>query len=275
MLGIGAIAGAAALFAYWRAKGLGGGGSSPREPARLPVDSTWPTPDASAHRGVWPNGGARTERWRGQVAARAGDLPINALLKWIDMESGGDTCSTGLSTEVGIFQLDMPSDAKYGATLAQLRAICAKSKRTNPAILMDVTAWLTPDELEQEVGAGINKVRAARDDVRKVLASTGTHWPESSFDFGTAVKQIHALPSVIFEMLPKVAAKFGPPASWAHFRAAVLAWPHDASMGHSLPYALGPSKRKLANRLADTMANAEEFGGFWGPKLIASDRDVA
>lgn len=202
------------------------------------------------------------ERWRNEVIKRAKDLPVGAVLEWIRIESGGDMCSTGLPSEVGIFQLMFPGDAKYGATLEGLRAICQKSKTQNPRDL----SWLTEADLDMEVGAGIRKMQAARDSVRKVFAQHNVRWPEASFDFGSAVKQIHAAPAVIVELLPKIARRDGaPPSSWNDLRQKAMSFP-VAQMGQGLArLANAPSKQGLKNRLEDTLRNAEFVGRAWAP----------
>jgi len=118
-----------------------------------------------------------------------------------------------------------------------------------------------------EVGAGIRKVSAARDTVRRVFAQTGVKWPETSFDFGSAVKQIHATPAVITELVPKIARDGKPISSWADLRQRVLAFP-VSQMGDGLrSLALAKSKHGLPNRLDDTMSNAEIVGRAWGSAL--------
>ena len=202
------------------------------------------------------------ERWRSEVAKRAKDLPVDAILEWIRIESGGDMCSTGLPSEVGIFQLMFPGDAKYGATLEGLRAICQKSKTQNPRDL----SWLSEADLDMQVGAGIRKMLAARDSVRKVFAQHNVRWPEASFDFGSAVKQIHAAPAVIVELLPKIARRDGAaPSSWNDLRQKAMSFP-VAQMGQGLArLANAPSKHGLKNRLEDTLRNAEFVGRLWAP----------
>lgn len=210
-----------------------------------------------------PSGPSRfpplVERWRREVEKRAKGLPIDAILEWIRIESGGDMCSTGNPGEVGIFQLSFPDDAKYGATLEGLRAICKKSQGQNSADI----SWLSESELDMEVGAGIRKILAARDVVRRVFASSGISWPETSFDFGSAVKQIHATPAVITELVPKI-ARSGPPSSWSDLRRRVMTFP-VAQMGSGLrSLANAPSRHGLQNRLEDTLRNAEFVGRAWG-----------
>lgn len=206
------------------------------------------------------------ERWRGEIEKRAKDLPVDAILEWISIESGGDTCALGMATEAGIFQLNFPDDAKYGATLEGLQAICAKSKLPGFNI-----SWLTPAELDMEVGAGIRKIAAARDTVRQVFGQAGVKWPETSFDFGSAVKQIHATPGVITELVPKISRQSGAPISWADLRRRVIDFPTTQMSGvdqKGRPYglrllALSPSRYGLKNRLEDTLRNAEFVGSAW------------
>lgn len=223
------------------------------------------------------------ERWRFEIAKRAGDLPVDPLLTWIAMESGGDMSSTGTSTEVGIWQLNLPGgndDSKYGATLEGLRSIAKKSDEQarqgrNP---MDLS-WMTPAELDMQVGAGIRKVLAARDTVRKVLAANGATWPETSRDFGAAIKQVHGLPAVIGDLFPRVTRKLGRPiASWDEFRREAVAFPVDQMVdAHGKPIPLaryarapsvhptGPHDRipKQTSRMEDTLVNADIFGKAW------------
>jgi hypothetical protein len=201
------------------------------------------------------------ERWRREVEQRAQGLPVDAILEWIRIESGGDMCSVGGPTEVGIFQLMFPGDTKYGATLEGLRAICQKSKgRANPSDI----SWMSEAELDMMVGAGINKILASRDIVRRVFAAHDVRWPEGSFDFGSAVKQIHATPAVITELVPKIVRQSGPPASWSDLRQKVMTFP-VGQMGAGLRKLWNaPSKRGLQNRLEDTLRNAEFVGRAWG-----------
>lgn len=169
-------------------------------------------------------------------------------------------CSIGSPTEVGIWQLSFPSDAKYGATLEGLRAICKKSQLHDPANI----SWLSASELDMEVGSGIRKVVAARDEVRKVFAQNGVTWPETSFDFGSAVKQIHATPAVITEIVPKITRRDGvAPASWDDLHRLTMTFP-VAQMGQGLRALWNtPSRHGLKNRLEDTLNNAAMVGRAW------------
>lgn len=208
------------------------------------------------------------ERWRGEVAKRSRGLigQTNAILEWIRIESGGDMCSIGNPNEAGIFQLSFPADAKFGATLQGLQEICRKSQSQNP---VDIS-WLSDGELDMEVGAGIRKILAARDDVRRVFLANNVHWPETSFDFGSAVKQIHAAPAVISELVPKITRQSGPPENWADLRRRVTAFPVN-QMGNGLRTLWNaPSRHGLQNRLEDTLYNAEFVGRAWGMSTARS-----
>lgn len=248
IFGIGAIAGAVFLISR-RASGASTG--SPRERSFPPFEPP------IGPIGKFP---PLVERWRPEVARRAQGLPIDAILEWIRIESGGDMCSTGTPGEAGIFQLSFPDDAKYGATLETLRAICERSKRQNPADI----SWLSEDDLDMEVGAGIRKILGARDTVRHVFSQTGVVWPEASFDFGSAVKQIHATPGVITELLPKISRASGSPSRWSDLRQRVLTFPVDQMSPRLRQLAIAPSHYGLKSRLEDTMRNAEFVGRAWG-----------
>lgn len=245
VLGVGAVVGAVALLAHFSRTSV-----APRSSERGSI----PIPSGFLSR--FPR---LVERWRNAVSRRSKDLPVPALLEWIRIESGGDMCSTGTPYEVGIFQLMFPADAKYGATLEGLQAICKKSQHQDPSDI----SWLSEGELDMEVGAGINKILAARDEVRRALAQSSVTWPERSFDFGSAVKQIHAAPAVISELIPKITRQGGPPASWRELRRRVMEFPTE-QMGQGLrALAHAPSKHGLRNRLEDTLENAEIVGRAW------------
>jgi hypothetical protein len=239
-----------------------------------PVTPPVATPAAAAHPQLtFP---PLVERWRGFVTAYAAPLglPVDPILRWLEIESGGDTCAVGAWYELGVFQLNLNpaesgNNSRFGATIDGLKAICAKSNRPGFTI-----AQLTPAEVDMEIGAGVRMVAEARDRIRATFADAGVRWPENTFDFGSAVKQIHALPAVVFELLPQIARASGPPLDWAHFRASVIAFPR-AQMGAGLqPYAMAPSKHGLSSRLEDTLSNAEAVGHAWGLPLSVTRGSV-
>ena len=257
VISLGVAAGAVALLVRFSRSAA----PAPRSPREFPPPPLFRPPNAPPGGGRFP---ALVERWRGEVARRSKDLPVPAILEWIRSESGGDMCSTGTPYEVGIFQLMFPGDAKYGASLEGLRAICRKSDQHDPSDI----SWLSESELDMEVGAGIRKILAARDEVRQSLKNRHVAWPETSFDFGSAVKQIHAAPAVITELLPKLLRQGGPPASWSELRQRVLTFPVD-QMGEGLrSLAQAPSRHGLKNRLEDTLNNAEGVGRAWAASYV-------
>lgn len=248
VLGTGAVIGVVILLARFSRQASASTLGSPRE--RVPPE---------APRGPLGRFPPLVERWRGEVAKRAKDLPVDALLEWIRIESGGDMDPSGLPTEAGIWQLNFPDDARYGATLEGLRSMAVKSRSQKPADI----SWLSESDLDMQVGAGIRKVSAARDVVRRVFAQNVVAWPETSFDFGSAVKQIHATPAVITELVPKLSRQGVPPASWSELRQRVMTFPID-QMGPGLrKLANTPSRYGLKNRLEDTLRNAEFVGRAW------------
>jgi len=165
---------------------------------------------------------ASVEAWRALVQQRAdADMPIDSLMAWLDHESGGNPCSTGIIktdgtiVEAGIAQTYHPDDDRFGATVAQLRASCTGTSQT-PA------RALTSAERELQVKVFLAYVRAKRDAARKQLADVGADWPESSADFWALVKLQHALPGLPKLFLPAAKKKLGrAPASWKEFRATV------------------------------------------------------
>jgi hypothetical protein len=251
VIGVGLVAGLGYVLLSRRK--LFAATGSPRE--RVPISEGPLGP-----RGPFP---PLVERWRDEITRRlqGRGIPVDAILEWVRIESGGDMCAIGQPTEVGIFQLMFPDDVKYGATLEGLRALCQKSKGRNPRDI----SWLTEADLNMQVGAGIRKVLASRDVVRRVFAQHGIDWPETSFDFGSAVKQIHATPAVITELIPKITRRDGsPPTSWRDLRQKVMSFPVN-QMGPGLRTLWNmPSKHGLANRLEDTLRNAEFIGRVWG-----------
>lgn len=254
VIGLGIAAGVALLVRSSRTASAASRSRSPRESLPLP-SSEVPVP-----RGVHRRFPPLVERWRGEVSRRSKDLPVSALLEWIQIESGGDMDPPGgLPTEAGIWQLMFPADARYGATLAGLQDIAIRSRAHNPEDI----SWLSEKDLDMEVGAGIRKVLAARDEVRRALLQNRVAWPETSFDFGSAVKQIHAAPAVITELLYKLVRQEGPPTSWSEFRRRVMSFPID-KMGTGLrSLARASSRHGLRNRLEDTLNNAEVVGRAW------------
>lgn len=195
------------------------------------------------------------EQWRPVFAQLAPDLPQDFLVAWLHNESGGNPCSTGIpNVEAGIFQTFHPADDRFGASFSDLRAGCQ-----GQAI---VDAGAVKRDLQAR--AGINFIRNKIGVATAHLAAAGVSWPQSSPDFWMAVKQEHALPCVMGDLLPRVTRKFGPPPDWNTFKRQALSMdPSEMGTGCA-NFARAPSLHGLQNRIADTMRNAEETGKFGG-----------
>lgn len=197
----------------------------------------------------------QVEQWRSLLSRYGGDLPVEFLLAWLEKESGGSPCATGIpNVEAGIFQTFHPSDDRFGATFEQLRAACSGQSQVRQ---------LSSEETELQARAGINFVRGKRDAARAHFAAAGIRFGAGSTDFWTGVKQEHALPCVMGGLLPRITAKLGrPPRSWAEIHQTAMAMAPSEMDPGCAKFAASPSLRGLRNRLEDTFANAEEIGRF-------------
>jgi hypothetical protein len=195
------------------------------------------------------------EQWRSYFEAIAPDIPQDFLIAWLDKESGGNPCSTGIpGVEAGIFQTYHPADDRFGATFAQLRQGCTGQMITDMSAI----------DYNLQAMSGINFVRGKIAAAQQHLAYAGVNWPMNSSDFWKAVKQEHALPCVMGEILPQVTAQFGPPPDFATFREqAMMLSPAQVSSACAA-FMMAPSVRGLRNRVEDTMENAEEVGKYGG-----------
>lgn len=178
---------------------------------------------------------ASTEAWRDLVSSQAGDIPINFLMCWIDVESGGNPCDyeTGAgSPEVGIFQLMSPDNlARAGTTIAQMQPSppCLPNSITSIGTGANQGfASLSSDQANEQVRAGIQYVTYCRQFARAALDAAGytDGWTDQDAAFWMLVKMVHVAPSAIPSQLVQVANQLGaPPTDWATWRAATTAWP--------------------------------------------------
>lgn len=151
---------------------------------------------------------ARTvERWRSLIAEHANGNPVEFLLAWVSMESGGDPLATGAATECGIFQIDFQDGPKFGASVASVH----KSYQS-----------LSEADKLLQVTSGVAMVSAYRATARTRLAAIGADWTEGSSDFWSLVKLHHALPGIPRVFLPWFQESRGAaPGSWSEWRAAI------------------------------------------------------
>lgn len=159
------------------------------------------------------------EKWRPWVdRVQQLDLdpfPADLVLKWFELESGGNECSQGFAgKEAGLAQtyFDTPSTVKFGVTFDVLRRKCSGGTRTQD---------LTDDDRLLHARVGVATCKEARGKARAKLSAVGVAWSESSFDFWAFVKLDHALPAVYAMLGP--AKKAGAAGSWSDFRGYVLA----------------------------------------------------
>ncbi len=198
---------------------------------------------------------ASAEQWRPLFQKYGSDLPQDFLVAWLHNESGGNPCSLGIpNVEAGIFQTYHPADDKYGATFSQLRAGCSGSTLVNPSLV----------DRDLQVRSGLNYVRGKIAAAQTHMFAAGVNWPMSSPDFWIAVKQEHALPCVMGDLLPRVTSRFGPPPDWDTFKRQALSLSPTEMGSGCAGFARSPSLHGLQNRIADTMRNAEETGKFGG-----------
>lgn len=200
------------------------------------------------------------ERWRGALEQAAPDIPTNFLVAWLDEESGGNECSTGILTpgkqEAGIWQTMHPQDDKYGATYEQLRQGCSGQQLVDPSAV----------DREAQM-AGVNLVRDYMAIATARLASAGVRWDRTSSDYWKAVKSIHGVPCILSEALPAVVARYGVPSSWEDFweKAMTLSPSQLPSCGR---YLGSMSTQGRRNRLDDIFENAASAGK-WGGGVLA------
>lgn len=197
------------------------------------------------------------EQWRPLVQRMAPDLPIDFLMAFLDEESGGNPCSTGIpNVEAGLFQTFHPHDDRFGATFAQLRANCSGST---------VIAPLSDDQQTLHVVSGVNLVRDLIQRARSALGSVGAIWPESSTDFWNFVKLGHGLPAMQTDLMRVIVGSLGrAPLTWTEFRNAAMSLPPNQYPASLINFALAPSKAGRRNRIEDVLANAEHAGRFGG-----------
>lgn len=144
---------------------------------------------------AWP---ASVEQWRDLVTRYAGGIPVEFLLAWIKVESGGNPCDYTWLRESGIFQLMYPDNlAQAGVTEDALRTACDPAQAQQCiSYRSDCNAQpirpLTDDESTLQVTSGIQYVNACRAYVDRFV-----NWSTRSADYWKMVKMVHVLPSPV------------------------------------------------------------------------------
>lgn len=216
---------------------------------------------------------ASAEQWRGDLERAAPDIPTNFLVAWLDLESGGNPCSTGFvppsgKDEAGIWQTMHPQDDRYGASYAELRSGCAA---TTPGQIGSGGQIIDASAINHSAQmAGLGMVRDYIDRASAQLAALGMAgaWHKGTTDFWKAVKSFHGLPCIMGDLLPRVVARFGMPSDWDDFREKAMQF-SPAETGSCAGFASAPSKEGRRNRLEDIFGNASTVGK-WGGGVLAS-----
>jgi hypothetical protein len=167
------------------------------------------------------------------------NLQLPYVLKWIDMESGGNPCDIGhpqakgldgLPLEMGIAQFYNPDDLRpMGVSGAELRAYCVPGDQHeilykgrvirgfSKALLRPLTAAEMTQQARMTIQLILRCVGDATRDLTKIHA--GPAWSRSSRDFWRLVKLQHGVPGISRSGLPAVTQKLGrPPRDWREFR---------------------------------------------------------
>ncbi len=200
---------------------------------------------------------ALIESWRPFFNQLAGDIPIEFLLQWLKVESGGNSCDigsckNGVPQENGPFQLDTSNAAEAGTTFDNLRAGCTGCSQTLPI--------LSDDQKAEQAQSGINYVTALRAQANQNLANVGANWPETTSDFWKLVKSGHGSKCIGNELLPVVTQILGrPPINWNEFANVGRTVP-ASSLRCLAPARSRPSTQGLTSRLDDVLANADKTG---------------
>lgn len=161
-----------------------------------------------------------TDDWSDVLAPRLGNTPLEFVLKWIAVESGGNPCATGAVSgsfvkEAGIGQVyfESPSQRTFGVTLGELRAACSG---TSQAQQRD----LTGAELAAQADSLMAMVHHFEDVATQQLGRfDGLSW--NTRDFYCLVKLQHGLPGIPKSYLSSAVFGEEAPVDWGTFRAAV------------------------------------------------------
>lgn len=155
-----------------------------------------------------------------------GDIPLKFILKFIELESGGNPCATpgykdvnGNVKETGIFQFYRP-DTSLPLNYDKLRAACVASG--NAKQMSACARPLTGPEMEYQITSGIQLINRDAKKASSQLNAVGARWPIWSDDYCAMVKLQHALPAISSKGLPAVTKLLGrAPINWNEFQSTV------------------------------------------------------
>lgn len=199
------------------------------------------------------------ERWRDLIIEENDALDpqdVDANLMWIQVESGGNTCSRGIpGVEAGIYQLFFPDDARFGATFAELAAGCGEGPGGTDAPLTDA-------QKRKQVTSGMAKVADCRAKARAAKERNNITWSEDTKDFWALVKLVHAGGSgYVNDFLPQIVADGGPPSTFDDLYRRMLDFDPSRITNPAIrANATSASHTGLSNRMEDILANSQRVG---------------
>ncbi len=196
------------------------------------------------------------EVWRPVLEQECGEIDVDFCLAWLQRESDGQVCSTGLKTpdgfnkEAGIFQLffEHPGDVQFGTTSEQQLAACRAGRRQ--------FHQLTDEDKRIQVRPGIAMIRKFRERALSELHDAGLTWGNQ--DVYRLTKMHHALPALTRAFIVKLK-----PSSFADYRARVTAMSfHEVEAISPAAARFMPLDRLFANSdFAGSFASANGGGG--------------
>ncbi len=209
---------------------------------------------------------ASVERWRDLVEAHEADdgdpFPTELALKWFELESGGNPCSTGRVAyghvyEAGLAQtyFETPDSVVFGVTSAQLRAACGCIGTTQSG------GSCTDGGKAMHVDVALRDQRNHRARARAKLQLVGVDWPEGERDFWCFVKLHHALPGLYSYLAPCKRA-LGREPTWDEYKAWV-----GARSATELA-AIDSGTARYASEFGRIWRNCEAFAGEGSPGVV-------
>lgn len=205
------------------------------------------------------------EKWRDWLAreqAGASDpAPLDRVLRWLQVESGGNACSVGRVEdghvyEAGLAQtyFETPSTVKHGVTSSMLRQRCSGTAMpTN----------LTDDDRKMHARVAIATVKEHRQRARAKLQASGAILAENTDEFWAWVKLVHASPAV-YDFLAAAKRDIGRVPTWFEFKRYVRSLSYDQRAKINLTVAQRAAATPAAGKapwLDRVFDNCDEFAG--------------
>jgi hypothetical protein len=172
-------------------------------------------------------GSDAVEAWRPAITKAAGTLPVEFLLAWIGVESGGNPCdwetATG-SIEAGIFQLMSPDNINAGSTTLaaqQPSPPCPASSFAHGSF-----SALSDDQVQAMIDGGITYVNYCVGYAEAMMLQYGYSFDSSSADYWSLVKMVHVAPGTISQMMQSATNANSSASTWAD----LIASPYGSSL---------------------------------------------